>query len=62
MPEDDFDIYGEDEGFNSTKPVEVSSAVVPQGICSRVMVDRVLTRNPTRTTLNKKAISGPALR
>ncbi|EPT01327.1 hypothetical protein FOMPIDRAFT_1023262 [Fomitopsis schrenkii] len=22
MPEDDFDIYGEDEGFNSTKPVE----------------------------------------
>ena len=27
MPEDDFDIYGEDEGFNSTKPVEVSMAV-----------------------------------
>jgi len=23
MPEDDFDIYGEDEGFNSTKPVEM---------------------------------------
>ena len=28
MPEDDFDIYGEDEGFNSTKPVEVSPAAL----------------------------------
>lgn len=28
MPEDDFDIYGEDDGFNPSKPIEVSAGRV----------------------------------
>lgn len=35
MPEDDFDIYGEDDGF-STKPVGVSATAARRHIaCSR---------------------------